>query len=192
VLNDLISGTVSGVVSGAFLAFVLFAANGLRNWALERRLWRGFARCGTGIGDSYLTLIIENRLPVAVRIRTVFLVGAKGQGGMELRYMRPISHAALFNALGQASSPRRIPVGAHFSAEVDGESGVALAGFSGGLWGVSYKDVLREPWSIEDAWMILEYPTLLGGSAFIRIHLDSPTLGLVRRAIADVQSETPR
>jgi hypothetical protein len=188
-LSDVISGTVSGIVSGAFLALSLFIANRARNWALERKLRKGFGRCGTGVGDGYLTLIVENRLPVAVRVRTAFLAGAKGQGGLELKYMRPVSNAALFNALGQASSPNRIAVSAHFAAEPEGESGITLAGFSGGLWGVSDQDVRREPWSIQDAWMILEYPTLLGGAAFIRVHLDQPTLGLVRRAIADVRGE---
>jgi hypothetical protein len=187
--SDLISGTVSGIVSGAFLALSLFIANRVRNWSLERKLRKGFARCGTGIGDGYMTLVVENRLPVAVRVRTVFLVGAKGQGGLELKYMRPVSNAALFNALGQSSSPKRISVESHFTTEPEGESGVTLAGFSGGLWGVSYGEVLREAWSIQDAWMILEYPTLLGGVAFIRVHLDLPTLGLVRRAIADVRGE---
>lgn len=187
-LNDVISGIVSGIASGILLALVLFASNAARNRLLERKLRRGFARCGVGIGDGFMTLIVENHLPIAVRVRSVFLVGAKGQGGMELKYMRPVSHAALFNALGQASSPKRIPVDAHFSGEPDGESGIALAGFSGGLWGVASKEVLREAWSIEEAWMVLEYPTLLGGSAFIRVHLDPPTLGLVRGAIADVRS----
>ena len=63
-----------------------------------------------------------------------------------------------------------------------------LAGFSGGIWGVPYHEVRRQAWSIEDAWMILEYPTLLGGSAFIRVHLDAPTLGLVREAVESVRS----
>jgi hypothetical protein len=37
---------------------------------------------------------------------------------------------------------------------------------------VSYQDILRQPWVIEDGWIVLEYPTLFGGSAFTRIHLD--------------------
>jgi hypothetical protein len=53
---------------------------------------------------------------------------------------------------------------------------------------VPYRDVRRETWAIEDAWMILEYPTLLGGSAFIRVHVDGPTLGLIRDAVARVRS----
>jgi hypothetical protein len=180
-LSDVISGTVSGIVSGVLLALVLLAFNYARNRLLERKLRRGFARCGTGLGDGFMSLIVENRLSIAVRVRTVILAGVKGQGRMDLGYMRPIAQAALFNALGQDSSPNRIRVGAHFSTDTNPEAGVELAGFSGGIWGVPYHEVRRQAWSIEDAWMILEYPTLLGGSAFIRVHLDAPTLGLVRK-----------
>lgn len=186
-LDDVLSGTVSGIASGAFLALSLFVANAIRNRRLESKLRRGFARCGTGVGDGYLTLIVENRVPLAVRVRTIYLAGAQGQGGMQLQFMRSVSNAALFNALGHPSRPEKIDVSSHFAAEAEGESGVTLAGFSGGLWGIGYASVLRKPWSIQDGWMILEYPTLLGRTAFMRVHLDQPTLGLVRNAVVSVQ-----
>ncbi len=192
-LSDVVSGAVSGIVAGTVLAVALYLANRFRNWKLERDLRRGFARSGASIGDGGFALVVENRLPITVRVRTIFLVQAKGpgigEGGLELQYLRPVAHAALFNALAQSSSPTRIDVSAHFAAKADGESGTPLAGFSGGLWGVGYKDILRQPWLIEDGWMILEYPTLLRGAAFIRIHLDQATLGLVRQAIADIRGE---
>jgi len=192
-LSDILSGVVSGIVSGGFLALTLYLANRVRNWSLERKLRRGFARCGTSIGDGRFALVVENRLPITVRIRTIFLVQARdsgiGEGGLELQYLRPVPHAALLNALAQASSPTRIDVSSHFAAKADGESGTPLAGFSGGLWGVDYKDIRRQPWMIQGGWMILEYPTLLQGAAFIRVHLDQPTLDLVQRGIADVRGE---
>jgi hypothetical protein len=95
--DDIISGTVAGVVSGILLAVTLFLLNWARNRILESKLRKGFARCGVSLGDGVFGLIIENRLPTEVRIRAVVLVGKKGQGHLELRYMRPISQAALFN-----------------------------------------------------------------------------------------------
>jgi hypothetical protein len=188
--GEIISGTVSGVVSGALLAGTLVLFNWVRNRILESKLRRGFARCGIGLGDGTFTLIIENRLPIEARIRAVVLVGKKGQGYLDLKYMRPVSQAALLNALGQDSSPERIIAGAHFSGEGGGEAGVGLAGFSGGVWGVSHtnKDFSQQLWVIEDGWIVLEYPTLFGGSAFIRVHFDPPTLELIRKNIAEVSA----
>jgi hypothetical protein len=73
-------------------------------------------------------LISENRLPVEARIRAVVLVGKKSQGYLDLKYVRPVLQAALFNALGQESSPKRIIAGAHFPSEVGGEAGIGLTG----------------------------------------------------------------
>jgi hypothetical protein len=117
-LSDVISGTVSGIASGILLALVLLTFNYARNRLLERKLRRGFARCGTGEVDGYMQLIIENRLPIAVRVRTVKVAGRWPQS-LELRYMHPVAQAALLNVLGQPSSPERIRVDAQFSTDAD-------------------------------------------------------------------------
>ncbi len=187
--QDALSETVSGVLSGALLALAIFLFNWGRNKNLESKLRKGFGRCGVGIGDGTLSLIIENRLPVEVRVRAVVLVGEKGQGYLGLEYVHPISEAALLNALGQSSSPNRIFAGAHFPSEPTSEAGVSLAGFSGGLWTARRIEIQNKSWEIQNGWIALEYPTIFGGSAFLRVHLDPTTLELVRTNIKDVRGQ---
>jgi hypothetical protein len=78
--GQIISGTVSGVVSGVLLAGTLFMLNWTRNRILESKLRRGFGRCGVGLHDGMFSLIVENRVPIEVRIRTIVLVGRQGHG----------------------------------------------------------------------------------------------------------------
>ena len=186
--GQIISGTVSGVVSGVLLAGTLFMLNWTRNRILESKLRRGFGRCGVGLHDGMFSLIVENRVPIEVRIRTIVLVGRQGHWQLHLKYWRAGAQAALLNALGHEKSPERIVAGAHFTTETHDDIAVSLAGFAGGLWGVSYEELLRYSWDVETGWMVIEYPTLFGGSAFLRVQLDPATVSCVQESVARVRA----
>ena len=148
---------------------------------------------GSDDGERFY-LVVENNLPIEVRIWAVVLVGREGHWQLHLKYLRPaapgpIAHAALLNAIGHDKHPTRIVAGAHFSTEVDPRVAVSLAGFTGGLWGVEYEEFHKRQWEIEGGWMVVEYPTLFGGSAYFRLSLDPATIRGIKDMVSRIRSE---
>lgn len=178
----------AGLLTAVLLAGTALGLNARRNSRLERILKDGLSRHGVGRNPEDFHVIFENKCPVSVRVRTIVIVGEHQIA--ELRYRRPVSQATLFNALGQDRSPPRISIRAHFPAKPDHDDIQVLLPYSGGLWGITIHELRQRALDVTDCWTIVEYPTIFGGSALLRIHFDESTVALVGKKVCEIRQET--
>jgi len=171
------------------IAIIAFAWNLYRNKKLEKNLENGISNSGGGLNydslkdEGEISVIIENKSPVTIRVRKVLALGAEGQGYLIFNYSKRVSDAALMNAMAQEKGPKRIKITSHFPDEHDSNEYIVLTAYTGAVWSIDLKEIkeIKEKRGfIRDFWVIFEYPTIFGGSSLLRVHASEHTLNIIR------------
>lgn len=184
---------IINVVSGALVAGLITLAallyNSRRNTRLEAIISAGVNAHGFGHNEQDFHIIFENKSPVSIRVRTILLMDSH-IGFLELKYRRPVSQASLINAIVHAPDTTKIMVKAHFPTDAEHEDAKLLPPYTGGVWGVEIKRLHERDWNINKCLVVVEYPTIFGGSAFLRIEFDSSNTNQIINMIEELKTTT--
>ncbi|OGB23370.1 MAG: hypothetical protein A3I66_01515 [Burkholderiales bacterium RIFCSPLOWO2_02_FULL_57_36] len=183
-----IGAFLGNLVSAAVIALVAYRFNSKRNGELEAMINDGVSSHGMGYNKVDFHIIFENKTPVPLRVRTIALMDRR-VGHLELNFRRPVSQASLFNALIHKKDVPKIPIWAHLPFSSDDSDTHVLQAYTGGIWGVQKKEILENEWDIEKCWVVVEYPTLFGGSALLKVQFSQSATELVKSMLATIKAQ---
>lgn len=189
-LQEIGVNAAGSLVAASLIALMAFAFNCWRNYKLETLLKVGISEHGMGYNQDDFHVIFENKTAVSIRVRAILLVD-KHVGFLELKFRRPVSQASLLNVLAQRTGPEKISIRAHFPFSSEHSDAHLLLPYTGGVWGALKTEIHSRKWDIEKCWVIVEYPTLFGGSALLKVDFSDAATNLVRKVLSEITKTIP-
>ncbi|MFC1626426.1 hypothetical protein ACFL19_01845 [Pseudomonadota bacterium] len=190
VCQTILTNVLSGIITAGAIWLLALLWNRQRNKRLEKIISDGVNSHGIGYNQEDFHIIFENKTPVSIRVRTILLMDSH-IGFLELKYRRPVSQASLINAIVYADDQAKIDVQAHFPTNADHEDAKLMPPYTGGVWGVEKSQLFERAWEINKCLVIVEYPTILGGSAFMRIEFNESNTNQIVKMIEDLKQMVP-
>lgn len=187
--QTLLVNVISGIIVAGLIALVALLYNWQRNKRLEAKISEGVNAHGFGHDQKDFHIIFENKTPVSIRVRTILLMDSD-IGFLELKYRRPVSQASLINAIVYACDTTKIEVKAHFPTDANHIDAKLMPPFTGGVWGVEIARLYERDWKINKCLVVVEYPTIFGGSAFLRIEFDESNTNQIIKTLGELKQMT--
>jgi len=186
VWQTILTNVLSGIITAVAIWFVALLWNWRRNTRLEKIISNGVNSHGIGYNEEDFHIIFENKAPVSIRVRTILLMDSN-IGFLELKYRRPVSQASLINAIVYGNDQTKIEVQAHFPTNADHEDAKLMPPYTGGVWGVEKSRLSERNWEINKCLVVVEYPTIFGGSAFMRIEFKKSNTNQIVKMLEELK-----
>lgn len=186
-------GALANLIAASILALVAWFFSLLRNSRLERKLEEGISPNGIGTGydpisrEGSFSLQIHNYSHVSVRVHQVILLAAEGQAHIQMEYDRErgVYQTPLLNEVLQPDFSKKHLAKGFSDNEYDGIY-INMPPKTMGIWHVNPKRLGERKWFIREVFFVIEYPTIFGNSALVKLQANEDTLKSIRENFSRV------
>jgi len=184
-LNNLVEGCIYTIISAGFIAIMVWIYSWIRNRRLESSLAKAINPNGIGVNfdpetcKGSFSLQIHNYSTSAIRVRAVVMLADKFH--VELRpavnksiYQTPMSNEAVRKKF------RRQHLSKNVLLPDDNPHAMLLPSKTMGVWEVDSDVIGSREWVINRVYMVVEYATVFGNAALVRIKFDEGSLKMIK------------
>lgn len=186
-LNNLVEGFMYTVLSAGFVALVAWLYSWIRNCRLETSLSKAVSSNGVGVGfdpstcEGSFNIQIHNYSTSTIRVRSLVMVADKFHIELQPSLERTIYQTPLSNEIVRPKFARQyLSMGS--LAPDNNPHAMLLPPKTMGVWEALPQVIGTREWVIEKIYMVVEYATVFGNSALVRIQLDGATLQAVKES----------
>lgn len=192
-LVSIAESLTASLLAAVAIAMAAWSLSWLRNWRLEGRLTN--ALTADGVGISYdrksrrgsLFLQVRNEADAIIRVRSIVLIMDKFFLELHPRNNQQFSQDPLLNAMMSPTFRRR-----WLSKEALLEDGNAhaqlLPPLTTATWELEHASLAQRAWKLQRVHMAIEYTTLFGNVALIRVQPKAQLVAAVKKALEPLSS----
>ncbi len=186
--NTVAESFISSILAAAAIATAAWAFSWLRNHRLENRLADSLSANGIGMSFNPATLTAEFSLQVhnyadaTIRVRSVVFIADRFHIELRPRKDRTLFQTPLSNEILAPKFRRRLL--SKGVLEDDGNPhAMLLPAKTMAIWEIDPTTLAQRKWKLEKVYMAIEYTTLFGNVALIRVEPKQQLVESIRNAL---------
>lgn len=192
-MESFLSDTAASLTAAALVAAAVWLANFLRNRRLEAVLADSLPTNGVGIlyDQEYrvkeFTVQVSNQSSAMIRVRALEIITDSFPISFVPRGALATSQNPLSNASRLEEFPRRVLMrGSLPDDEIPGS--MLLPPLCLGIWKAQEGTMGKREVAVSHAYIVFEYPNLLGQSTLVRIKLEGKRFALVKERVEEANN----
>ncbi len=176
--------TLANVLAAVIGGGAVFVWNRYRNVRLEGTLRTAFVQHGIAMTAQGFGIAVHNRTPVTILVRKITVWGGEEQGSIKLNYEGPTGEVGLEHE-GDGRTLPRVLFWSTLDNYDEDRGFVIMPPHTGGTWVIRHELLTRPSWFFTRCVMILEYPTMFGGRALLRVEANEDYMRDFRQLAED-------
>lgn len=187
-MEQFFSDTAAAVAAAVIVALTVWLANRIRNYRLEAKLMNALPTNGVGVSyDQFgrpidLTVQLSNKSSAMIRVRKLVIVTDSFPISFHPDGSVAKSQNPLDNEIRAEKFPRRVIIrGSIPDDEVAGS--MIIPPLCLGIWKTDSSFPMNREIVASHAFIVFEYPNLLGQSTLVRIRVEGKKFALVKERV---------